>query len=243
MGYLGSKAASGAYQAIIALMPPHDTYIEPFAGSGCVLLRKPPCTQSYAVDLDGKALASIPDAANLVKVEDDARAFLRRFDYAGAGRVLVYADPPYLHHTRTSRKRYKHELGDAEHAELLQLLRCLPAHVILSGYPSQLYNNALGDWESCQFQVMTRGGVRTEQLWFNFKPDEAHWATFAGLNFTDRQRIKRKAARWAAKYRQLKAGERLAVLAALLREDTRGEGESAADRSRWGEAESSVDRA
>ncbi|MBW5840060.1 hypothetical protein [Yersinia enterocolitica] len=29
---LGSKAASGAYQAIIALMPPHDTYIELFLG-------------------------------------------------------------------------------------------------------------------------------------------------------------------------------------------------------------------
>jgi hypothetical protein len=34
MSYLGSKAASGAYQAIIALMPPHDTYIETHVGSG-----------------------------------------------------------------------------------------------------------------------------------------------------------------------------------------------------------------
>ena len=28
MSYLGSKAASGVYQRIIAEMPPHDTYIE-----------------------------------------------------------------------------------------------------------------------------------------------------------------------------------------------------------------------
>ena len=27
-GYLGSKQVSGAYQAVIANMPPHDTYIE-----------------------------------------------------------------------------------------------------------------------------------------------------------------------------------------------------------------------
>ena len=218
MGYLGSKAASGAYQAIIAMMPPHDTYIEVFAGSGAVLLRKPPCMQSYAVDLDAAALATIPQQASLTKIEADALEFLKGFDYEKAGRVLVYADPPYLHSTRTSRKRYKYELDDGEHVELLRLLRVLPARVILSGYPSGLYDVELRDWRSCEFQVMTRGGVRTEKLWFNFTPHETHWATFAGVNFTDRQRIKRKAARWAASYRQLAPGERLAVLAALLRE-------------------------
>ncbi|CAI1679267.1 Uncharacterised protein [Serratia liquefaciens] len=39
MGYLGSKAASGAYQAIISQMPPHDTYIETHLGGGAVMLR------------------------------------------------------------------------------------------------------------------------------------------------------------------------------------------------------------
>lgn len=34
MGYLGSKAASVAYQKIIANMPPHDTYIETHLGGG-----------------------------------------------------------------------------------------------------------------------------------------------------------------------------------------------------------------
>jgi hypothetical protein len=34
-------AASGAFQAIIALMPPDSAYVEPFAGSRVVLLRKP----------------------------------------------------------------------------------------------------------------------------------------------------------------------------------------------------------
>ena len=31
-GYLGSKQVSGAYQAVIANMPPHDTYIETHLG-------------------------------------------------------------------------------------------------------------------------------------------------------------------------------------------------------------------
>jgi site-specific DNA-adenine methylase len=38
MSYLGSKAASGVYQKIIAEMPPHDTYIETHLGGGAVML-------------------------------------------------------------------------------------------------------------------------------------------------------------------------------------------------------------
>ena len=40
---------------------------------------------------------------------------------------------------------------------------------------------------------MNQGGVRTEKLWFNFTPERVHWPRYAGKNFTDRQRIKRKA--------------------------------------------------
>jgi hypothetical protein len=58
--------------------------------------------------------------------------------------------------------------------------------------------------------------VRTEKLWFNFTPDRVHWATCAGKNCTDRQRIKRKAAGWGRRYQALPAAERLAVLAALM---------------------------
>jgi len=58
VGYLGSKAAS---DAIIALMPPHDTYIELFVGSGVVLRRKPPAARLFAVDLDGDVLRALPE--------------------------------------------------------------------------------------------------------------------------------------------------------------------------------------
>jgi len=216
VGYLGSKAASGAYQAIIALMPPHDTYLELFAGSGAVLARKPSARRSVAVDLDDTALATLPEISGLERVRGDALAFLAAFDWHGAGRALIYADPPYLHETRTSRHRYAHEMNQAQHVALLAALRAVPANVILSGYPSPLYDDALPGWNTREFQAMTRGGVRTEKLWFNFSPSAVHWASYAGNDFTDRQRIKRKAARWAANYKALPAGERLAVLGALL---------------------------
>lgn len=59
---------------------------------------------------------------------------------------------------------------------------------------------------------MSRGGPRTKKLWFNYEPTAVHWASYAKRDFTDRQRIKRKAARWAENYRTLPPGERLAVL-------------------------------
>lgn len=215
MGYLGSKAASGAYQTIIALMPPHDTFIDLFAGSGVILNRKEAARQSFAVDLDSIAIEQIEDAPGLVKICGDALMFLDTFDYAAAGRVLIYADPPYVHSTRTSRQRYKYELTDLQHVDLLEKLRRSSAAVILSGYPSELYDRHLAGWHTYEFQVMTRGGPRTEKLWLNFSATEVHWASFAGADFTDRQRIKRKAMRWATNYRVLPAGERMAVLAAL----------------------------
>ena len=221
MGYLGSKAASGAYQAIIALMPPHDTFVDLFVGSGAVLLRKPPAARSYAIDLDRAALDRVPDGfPGLVKHHGDAFRFMDDFDHAGSGRTLIYADPPYLHATRTSAKRYRHELTDDDHRALLHRLLLSPASVILSGYPSPLYDLMLSGWSSVSFQAMTRGGPRTECLWFNFPPGSSvQWASYAGRDFTHRQQIKRKAAGWAAKYRKLPPSERLAVLAALLEAD------------------------
>jgi DNA adenine methylase len=220
MSYLGAKSAKGAYQAIIAQMPPHDTYIETHLGTGAVMRAKPPAMRTIGIEIDPVTFAAFdgPDDVELHNV--DCVAFLEAFDFAGAGRVLVYVDPPYVWATRSSDKRYRHEYDDDDHRRLIACLRRLPTNVsvMISGYPSALYAELLSDWRSIAYQVMTRGGPRTEQLWMNFEVGAVHWATFAGANFKERQRIKRKAARWARMYRELPAGERLAILAALLRE-------------------------
>ena len=93
----------------------------------------------------------------------------------------------------------------------LELLKTLPCNVILSGYPSALYDKRLAGWRTLELQVMNHAGVRTEKLWFNFTPDRVHWASCAGRNFTDRQRIRRRAANWGKNYRALPREERLAV--------------------------------
>ncbi len=226
MSYLGSKAASGVYQKIIAEMPPHDTYIETHLGGGAVMLRKPPARQNWGIDIDAETVEVFnqdnPDflerlADTLFIDIGDAVEFLRCFDYASAGRVLIYADPPYLLETRTSAARYRHEYTVADHQRLLRCLMSLPENVsvILSGYPSQLYDNTLTGWRSREFQAMTRGGVRTEKIWMNYQAGAVYSHAFAGQDYNDRYRIKRKAQRWKQKFAALPPAERLAIMVAL----------------------------
>ena len=213
-GYFGSKATSGLCQAIIALMPPHDTYIETHLGGGAIMKRKPPALHNIGIDIDPRALAEFECDYPVQRVNGCAHRFLAEYAYQGT--ELIYSDPPYLLHTRTSGRKYRFDYEEADHIELLTLLKSLPCHVILSGYPSALYDERLSGWRRLELQVMNQGGVRTEKLWFNFTPDRVHWVRCAGKNFTDRQRIKRKAANWGKNYRALPRAERLAVSAAML---------------------------
>ena len=212
--YFGSKATSGLCQPIIALMPPHDTYIETHLGGGTIMRRKPPALRNIAIDLDPAPLARFKCRYAVEKVHGCAHQFLRAFDFHG--RELVYCDPPYLHHTRSSKRRYRFEYDEHAHVELLELLKSLPCAVILSGYPSALYDERLGEWRTIELQVMNQAGVRTEKLWFNFTPDRVHWPSFAGRNFTHRQTIKRKAQSWGRRYQAMPAAERLAVLSSIM---------------------------
>ncbi len=159
--YFGSKATSGLCQAIIALMPPHDTYIETHLGGGAIMKRKPPALRSIGIDLNARALARFRCDYPVQMIHGCAHRFLREYDYQG--RELVYCDPPYLHHTRSSERRYRFDYQEQDHLELLALLKGLPCKVILCGYPSALYDEQLGDWGQLEIQVMNQAGVRQEQ--------------------------------------------------------------------------------
>ena len=217
-GYFGSKGALGLYHTIIAMMPPHDTYIETHLGGGAVMRKKPPARNNIAIDIDPEPLAAFDCAYPVQKINECAHRFLREYDFLGS--ELVYCDPPYLIETRTSKRRYRHDYSRQDHVALLELLKSLPCRVILSGYPCALYDDLLEGWHCVQLQAMTWGGPRTEKLWYNYQIERTHWVTYAGKNFTDRQRIKRKAERWAKNYQALPPGERLALLAAIMAVET-----------------------
>jgi hypothetical protein len=227
VSYPGAKSGAGVYQAIISQMPPHDTYIETHLGSGIIMQRKPGAPRSIGIDRDPIAVnaAASWKTDSITLVHARAEDFLEHFDFAAAGDVLVYADPPYIRgpgEVRTDADLYRHEYSRADHARLIAILRSIPAAVMLSGYRSQLYDDLLPDWRRIEYQVMTRGGVRRECLWMNFPVGQVQWASFAGKNFTERQQIKRKADRWRKKYRNLAPAARLAVLSAILDEEEAG---------------------
>ena len=96
----------------------------------------------------------------------DAKAVMAQHD---APTTLHYVDPPYVFETRADLgKDYAHELTDGDHAELLTFLRGLRGMVILSGYPSPLYDDALSDWQRIERKALADGArERTEVLWIN----------------------------------------------------------------------------
>ncbi|MDE2020865.1 MAG: DNA adenine methylase [Patescibacteria group bacterium] len=82
--------------------------------------------------------------------------------------TLHYVDPPYLHETRSSRHRYDFELREGDHVKLAETLKTLSGMVILSGYPSALYDDLYRGWNFVSREGFSDGAHRRmERLWFN----------------------------------------------------------------------------
>jgi DNA adenine methylase len=273
--YYGGK--SGMADRLVALMPDHRVYIEPFFGSGAVLFAKEPANCEIVNDLDDlvvnffRILRERPeDLAEVCRLTPHARAeyLAARDDPAPAddlerarlfwvrvnqsfgktasaktgwsvttarsqsvpgsilGRIerfgpcaqrlmrvsiescnaadlirrlatsdaLAYVDPPYLAETRVMRTSeasdYRHDMGDpAPHEDLAEALNATPAKVILSGYPSPLYDALYADWNVVDFEVTSfssnaRTKVRTgriERIWLNYDPPAENVLDFGGL--------------------------------------------------------------
>ena len=88
--------------------------------------------------------------------------------------VLIYADPPYIISSRQGKRpQYRHEMTDADHGELLEVLRAHKGPVILSGYDNSLYNDALQGWRRDEATSLAQTATRRrEVLWMNFDPLE-----------------------------------------------------------------------
>lgn len=102
-----------------------------------------------------------------VQIENrPALEVIRRFNYDN---VLIYADPPYLLDTRSG-KQYRHEMTEQDHVDLLDALKQHKGSVILSGYPSELYDRELMGWAMItQRSYNQNSDPRTEVLWCNFE--------------------------------------------------------------------------
>lgn len=98
---------------------------------------------------------------------------IRRFDHPEA---LIYCDPPYVHETRApnSRDVYGIEMTEKEHHELGEVLNTCVSKVIISGYPSVLYEEIFSSWRREEFDIANHaaGGRKKarkrEVLWMNW---------------------------------------------------------------------------
>lgn len=254
--YFGGKTILAP--RIADLLPAHQHYVEPFAGSLAVLLAKPVAPMETVNDLDGHLMTfwrmlrdqpaelarvcaltpharaehqaaydldpQLPDLERARRVwvlltqgrggqllrtgwrhyadphggagmPDYLRGYVARIAPAAArlarvsleqmpaldliakygkyGNVCLYVDPPYLGSTRSSGGYRLDMPGQADHQDLLDALLACRAAVVLSGYPSELYDTALAGWDRVEIPTGTgqasRGewSTRTEVLWSN----------------------------------------------------------------------------
>jgi DNA adenine methylase len=88
--------------------------------------------------------------------------------------VLLYLDPPYLPESRTSINVYEHEMNTDDHIQLSEVLENFHGKVVLSGYPSKLYNRLYNNWNCKKKNIANHASQKkvkdqkTEMLWMNF---------------------------------------------------------------------------
>jgi len=81
--YFGSKATSGLCQPIIAMMPPHDTYIESHLGGGAIMKRKLAALNNIGIDLNQRSRSKFDCHYPVALVNGCAHHFLAHYPYHG----------------------------------------------------------------------------------------------------------------------------------------------------------------
>ena len=216
MRYPGGKNLNGVYQRLINQIPPHGMYIETHLGSGAIMRHKRRAGINIGVDSDESVLEAWSGARDVRLVRADAVAFLAGYPFEGD--EFVYVDPPYLAATRLSdRALYRDDYTEEQHTELLETLLRLPCSIMVSGYWSEVYASYLDGWRILSFRARTRSGETAQEwVWMNYpEPVELHDYQYLGDSFRDRERIRRRVARWKARLERLPPLERRALLAAL----------------------------
>lgn len=127
-----------------------------------------------AKDINLPNLIVASERLKFVQLENrDAFRLMREFDSLD---TLFYLDPPYLFSTRTTKKAYSHEMTDDKHREFAELLYGLKGFVVLSGYPSPIYQElfeAKGWLRFDKEALILGGGKRTECIWLSPRTAEA----------------------------------------------------------------------
>lgn len=144
-------------------------------------------TQSTANSVKGRLdrfMACAERLSSVVIEHCDAAGLVERL---ATPDTAIYVDPPYLATTRNGRgpgtdmSDYRFDMGsEDDHRRLAEVLRVTPAAVVMSGYPSELYEDLYAGWSFIDVPVsvhssnavrVTRAS-RVERIWSNRPLDE-----------------------------------------------------------------------
>lgn len=220
LSYFGGKAGSGTYQTIINQIPPHELYVEGFAGMAAIFRKKRPARQSLLIEIDPSTINRLVGAgvhSGLI-YSGSALDVLKQFKgELDTRQTFIYLDPPYPRSSRKSDSKYNFELTHDEHSALLKLIKSYQhARIAISTYPNNMYSHRLEDWRVIEFESQTRRGKSTEVLFMNYpEPDELHDYRYLGEDYRERERITRKLNRWQAKFSELAPLEQKAMIQRL----------------------------
>lgn len=123
------------------------------------------------------AIEGLPEIHDRLKrvvvLNDTALKIIKQQD---GPRTFFYLDPPYMHETRVTTSDYECEMTRDDHIELLHLLGSIQGKFILSGYPSQLYDQHAGfyGWRHVDIEIDNKASskatkeMKIERLWMNY---------------------------------------------------------------------------
>lgn len=126
-----------------------------------------------------EALDEVHARLRLVQIEQrDWRILLDNWDQP---ETMLYADPPYVHATRSGGHGYAHEMTDDDHRALVVRLLAFRGRVLLSGYAHPIYTPLEGaGWRRIDIATVAHSTgstkssqvkqARIESLWLNYDP-------------------------------------------------------------------------
>lgn len=111
---------------IVARMPEHEVYVEPFIGPyGSVYRYKQPATKSVISDLDCKLVKRVSENGPTKRECSDFEKVVKKYD---SNKTLHYLDPPY----QSSKCYYKYCADKAPPERVNKVMRQLKGKVMLS---------------------------------------------------------------------------------------------------------------
>lgn len=88
--------------------------------------------------------------------------------------TLFYLDPPYVHESRVTTSDYDFEMSTDQHTDLLEAVSQCNGNVLLSGYPNELYDRFLTDWNTVDIKIDNKASnakrkpIKIERIWMNY---------------------------------------------------------------------------